>query len=372
MSGASPRQEAKAAFVRGETAYNLGKFNDAIAAFEEAYALSRLPEILFNLGQCYRRQWETDKRSELGRRALHYYEALSREAPTSPVRQDAEQFIAELRPAVAQAEANEREGLIAAAHGGEAVKLARTLFLGGQGQDAAIVLRRLLHEPDHERELLAEAYLLLGRVSAGAGDVLDAEAQFRRALELRPSAELTNPRGSELAAFEAAKHMAGSGLRLVQAPFGEVPARTPARIDVAVEGDTEKMVSQLELGYRRADTGAFLNTRAAPPAPLNMPAAVLTPGAHVDYYVRALDSAGSILAESGNPALPFRLQVASPPLPVQSSAAPVPWYQHWWLWTAAGVVAAGTATGIYLGTRPESLPTFGAEAGPRSPQGMSR
>ena len=95
---------------RGNTAYNLGKYADAIAEFERAYALSRLPEILFNLGQCYRKQWEADRRSELGRRALHYYEALVREAPSAKVRPDAEQFITEIGPAVAAAEARERQG----------------------------------------------------------------------------------------------------------------------------------------------------------------------------------------------------------------------------------------------------------------------
>src|SRR3954468_16042330 len=62
---AQHREEAKAAFVRGNTAYNLGKYPEAIAAFEQAYALSRLPDILFNLGQCYRKQWEAEKRSDL-------------------------------------------------------------------------------------------------------------------------------------------------------------------------------------------------------------------------------------------------------------------------------------------------------------------
>src|SRR3954468_23016415 len=106
------REEGKAAFVRGNTAYNLGKYPDAIAEFEKAYALSRLPEILFNLGQCYRKQWEADRHSEVGRRALHYYEALVREAPDAKVRPDAEQFITEIGPPVAAAEARERQGKI--------------------------------------------------------------------------------------------------------------------------------------------------------------------------------------------------------------------------------------------------------------------
>ncbi len=131
---AARRDEAKAAFTRGNTAYNLGKYADAIAEFERAYALSRLPEILFNLGQCYRKQWETDRRSELGRRALHYYEALVREAPTAKVRPDAEQFITEIGPAVAAAEARERQRTIASAKGSEALKVAQSMFAGGQLQ----------------------------------------------------------------------------------------------------------------------------------------------------------------------------------------------------------------------------------------------
>src|SRR5678816_2246243 len=192
--------EAKAAFAKGNTAYHLGKYPEAIAAFEQAYALSRLPDILFNLGQCYRKQWETDKRSELGRRALHYYEAVVREAPSSPVRPNAEQFIAELGPAVAAAEARERESVIAAARGGEAIKLAQSMFAAGQLPDAAGVLDHLLKEPGNGRELLAEALLLRGRVAAGSGDLLGAESFFRRALELRPSAEIVNPGPQEQAA----------------------------------------------------------------------------------------------------------------------------------------------------------------------------
>ncbi|HEX2675094.1 MAG TPA: hypothetical protein VHM19_00605, partial [Polyangiales bacterium] len=40
-----------------------------------------------------------------------------------------------------------------------------------------------------------------GRVAAGSGDLLGAEAQFRRALELRPSAEIVDPHGQEVAAL---------------------------------------------------------------------------------------------------------------------------------------------------------------------------
>ncbi|HEY7375011.1 MAG TPA: tetratricopeptide repeat protein [Polyangia bacterium] len=346
---AARRDEAKAAFGRGNAAYNLGKYADAIAEFERAYALSRLPEILFNLGQCYRKQWEAEQRSELGRRALHYYEALVREAPSSKFRPDAEQFIGELGPAVAAAEARERQSKIAAARGAEALQLARTMFEAGQLNDAAAVLDRLLRAPDNGRELLAESYLLRGRVAAGQGDPLAAEVQFRRALELQRTIEIADPKPQEAAALEAARKTAGGGLRLVQTPLGDVAANQPARIDVKVEGDSEKMVAVLELGYRTADTGAFLTTRATPPAALAVPAPSLSPGARVDYYVRALDEHGGVVAESGSPTLPFRLQVAAP---IALRREPQRWYQKWWFWTAVGAVVAGAGAVTYIETRP--------------------
>src|SRR4051812_39281011 len=348
-AAAARRDEAKAAFGRGNTAYNLGKYADAIAEFERAYALSRLPEILFNLGQCYRKQWEAEQRSELGRRALHYYEAVLREAPTAKVRPDAEQFVTELTPAVAAAEARERQGKIAGARGGEALQLAQTMFTGGQLNDAAGVLDRLLREPENGRELLAEGYLLRGRVAAALGDLLGAEVQFRRAIELRPAIEIADPKAQEAAALDAARKTSGGGLRLVQTPPGEATANQPAHVDVKVEGDSEKMVATLELGYRTGDTGAFLTARATPPAKLAVPAPALAPGARVDYYVRALDEHGGVLAESGTPTLPFRLQVA---IPIEMRREPQRWYQKWWFWTAGGAVAVGAGAVTYIETRP--------------------
>jgi tetratricopeptide (TPR) repeat protein len=350
-AAAARREEAKAAFGRGNTAYNLGKYADAIAEFERAYALSRLPEILFNLGQCYRKQWEAEQRSELGRRALHYYEAVVREAPSSKVRPDAEQFINELSPAVAAAEARERQGKIAAAKGADALQLAQTMFTNGQLNDAAGVLDRLLREPDTGRELLAEAYLLRGRVAAGTGDPLAALGHFKRALELRPSLEIPDPKGQEAAALETARKSAGAGLRLVQSPPGEAAPNQPARIDIKVEGDSENLVAALELGYRAADTGAFLTTRAKPPATLAVPAPTMSAGARIDYYVRALDEHGGVVAESGTPTLPFRLQVA---VPIEARHEPPRWYNKWWVWTLVGAAAVGAGVITYAETRPPS------------------
>src|SRR5262249_54447992 len=154
---------AKGEFGQGNVDYNLGKYSEAIAHFEKAYSLSRVPEILFNLGQCYRKLWEADRKSELGRRALHYYQALVREAPGSRVRADADQFTTELEPAVALAETKERQAALDAARGAEALQLAQASFRDGRLAEAAAVADRLIAAPDSGRELLIEAYLVRGR-----------------------------------------------------------------------------------------------------------------------------------------------------------------------------------------------------------------
>ena len=168
------------------------------------------------------------------------------------MRPDAEQFITEIGPAVAAAEARERQRKIASAKGNEALKLAQSMFAAGHFNDAAGVLDRLLREPDSTRELLAEAYLLRGRVAAAVGDPLAAEAQFRRALELRPALEIPEPqrpggRGAGGRAQDDGRRAAAGA----DAPRRGRP-EPDARIDVKIEGDSEKLVAELELGYRAA------------------------------------------------------------------------------------------------------------------------
>src|SRR5262249_29571990 len=96
--------------------------------------------------------------------------------------------------------------------------------------------------------------------------------------------------------------------------------------------------------------GAFLTKQVKPQEMLAVPGPSLAPGARVDYYVRALDEHGGVLAESGSPTLPFRLQVA---IPIEMRREPQRWDQKWWLLTAAvGAAAAGAGAVTYIETRP--------------------
>ncbi len=53
--------EGQRLFDDASAAYNLGKFADAIAKFEAAYALLKAPSLLYNLGQAHAKAYEIDQ-----------------------------------------------------------------------------------------------------------------------------------------------------------------------------------------------------------------------------------------------------------------------------------------------------------------------
>jgi len=67
----------------------------------------------------------------------------------------------------------------------------------------------------------------------------------------------------------------------------------------------------------------------------------LAPGAHLEYYVTALDEDGAVLDTLGSPTLPFALNVdAKPAIAV---------YKRWQFWVGLGagvVAAAGVAAAV--------------------------
>ncbi|MDC0667152.1 hypothetical protein [Nannocystis radixulma] len=60
QAGATDEAEAQRVFEEGSKAYNLGKFDVAIARFEAAYELSHANALLYNLGQAYSKRYEVD------------------------------------------------------------------------------------------------------------------------------------------------------------------------------------------------------------------------------------------------------------------------------------------------------------------------
>ena len=174
------------------------------------------------------------------------------------------------------------------------------------------------------------------------------------------------------------------------APSARCAPGTPA----AVRGDADQFIAELEPAVAETETrerqgqidrapgaealgapapvsngaGAasqpILGGAAGPrAAALVIPGATLVAGTHVEYYVRALNAPGSVLAESGTPTtLPFPLQIAAPAIAGGSTSAGAPshtpWFKRWWVWTIVGAVALGGSVAAYAGTRGDGLTTY--------------
>jgi tetratricopeptide (TPR) repeat protein len=94
----SPKQQAKAHFVSGESHYNLNEFAEALREFKEGYRVYPDPVFLFNLGQCER---QLDHPEE----AIKFYRSFLREQPKAPNRPDVLRKIDELEAALKTKEA---------------------------------------------------------------------------------------------------------------------------------------------------------------------------------------------------------------------------------------------------------------------------
>ncbi|HEY3353488.1 MAG TPA: tetratricopeptide repeat protein [Polyangia bacterium] len=85
--------QAKAHYLKGKEHLKANQLQDAIKEFKRAYLIKRIPAILFNIAQVYRKLGE-------GSMALHFFEKFVADAPASdPNRKEAKAIIEELRAA---------------------------------------------------------------------------------------------------------------------------------------------------------------------------------------------------------------------------------------------------------------------------------
>lgn len=84
------KAKAKELYEKGNTHYNLGEYDLAVAAFKESYALSQAPGLLFNIAQSYRLKKDYEQ-------ASHFYETYLRLKPDASNRPDVEARIAEMK-----------------------------------------------------------------------------------------------------------------------------------------------------------------------------------------------------------------------------------------------------------------------------------
>ena len=281
-----------------------------------------------------------------------------REAPSSRVRADADQFIAELGPAVAPAEAQERQGQIAAARGAEALKLAQSMFAAGQLRTPPAAATGCCASPTTGASCSPRATSLRGRVAAGAGDVLGAEAQFRRALELRPSAEIPDPHGPEAAALEAARKTAAPAAGCAWCRRRSARCRpasrrgstsrsrgTPRRWSRRWSSATARARRGRVPDHARAQAAHAARGRRPGRCPPRRARRLLRPrprrarrrGGRERRPDAAVPAAGRGAGHRCRPRARRTHRHA--------------WYEHWWVWTIVGAVAIGAGAATYAETR---------------------
>jgi tetratricopeptide (TPR) repeat protein len=95
LLAADPTALAKAHFQKGDVAYELGRFDEALREFTAAYEAKRLPAFLFNIGQCHRelKQWE---------QAIFFYRGYLHALPEAPNRALVDELIADAERALAK------------------------------------------------------------------------------------------------------------------------------------------------------------------------------------------------------------------------------------------------------------------------------
>ena len=95
-SVAHAESEAERLYNQGQQAYEAMRYNDALAAWEKSYALSKLPGLLFNIAQAQRLR---GKPGDCTKATASYRKFIALQ-PKSTERPTAEGFIAELSPCV--------------------------------------------------------------------------------------------------------------------------------------------------------------------------------------------------------------------------------------------------------------------------------
>src|SRR5262249_53360451 len=84
-------KQARDHYQKGMVYFQSGDYPNAVAELKQAYQIKRIPGLLFNIGQTYRKMDDTDM-------SIFYFDKFLKEAPANaPQRADAEKILGELR-----------------------------------------------------------------------------------------------------------------------------------------------------------------------------------------------------------------------------------------------------------------------------------
>jgi tetratricopeptide (TPR) repeat protein len=99
-------RQARKHFEKGEKLFALGRFEEALAAYEDAFEARSLPGFLFNIGQCHRNLGDLDS-------AIFSFKKYLKLSPEAANRESVEALIEDLEEEkAAAAEERERRALV--------------------------------------------------------------------------------------------------------------------------------------------------------------------------------------------------------------------------------------------------------------------
>ena len=103
--GADAMKKAQASFDTAQTAYMQGKFDEAAAGFEEAYAARPFPQFLYNVGAAYHMKGKATSDSVAYGKAVEFYKRYLAEEPNATDKATVEKAIGVLEAEIARLKA---------------------------------------------------------------------------------------------------------------------------------------------------------------------------------------------------------------------------------------------------------------------------
>lgn len=199
----------------------------------------------------------------------------------------------------------------------------------------AELLRSFLATPDTAVEARVEAYRLLAPCEAARADSGAAEEAYLALLHLDPEftpAEWQSPKVK--AAFDAARaRWSAVAPELIldppEADDESITLRGRAR-------DPQGLLTQVEL-FLGTDPKQAPSRRSMTLLGRRFEHVLPRRAGRISYFVEGRGAEGQTLARAGS---------AESPLLYEAPASPDRWYEKWWVWTIAGVAAAGVAVGV--------------------------
>lgn len=152
LADESPKERARALFKDGDAAYSAGKYDEAIAKYNQAFALVPLPLLLFDLGQAYRMRGEREKAVE------HYRKYLDVD-PNGKGAAEAREHLEELSAQIEKdrAAAAARKAAAEEARRSEEAQRAERARVQAEEQRKAAAQRQADLDAHHQAELRARA-----------------------------------------------------------------------------------------------------------------------------------------------------------------------------------------------------------------------